>query len=136
MVINFICSILDSDETRTMRTKSDNRDALMGSETDEIIEKLFKSFLQSYQEGLQESMRGSNFTFDSVNALYYDLNRISLNRGRSYIDYPEWLKNEKATINSKNKDKKCFQYALTVALNYEKKNNPEKYQKLSLLLIY
>ena len=28
-------------------------------------------------------------------------------------------KNEKATINPKNNDDKCFQYALTVALNYE-----------------
>ena len=26
---------------------------------------------------------------------YYDLNKISLNRGRSYINFPEWLKNKK-----------------------------------------
>ena len=29
------------------------------------------------------------------------------------------VKNKKATINPKNNDEKCFQYALTVALNYE-----------------
>ena len=29
-------------------------------------------------------------------------------------------KNKKATINPKNNDDKCFQYALTVALKYEK----------------
>ena len=34
MVINFICSIPDSDETRTMHTKSDNIDGMMDSETD------------------------------------------------------------------------------------------------------
>ena len=34
-------------------------------------------------------MSGSEFVFDGVNALYYDLNKISLNRGKSYIDYPE-----------------------------------------------
>ena len=52
---------------------------------------------------------------------------ISLNRGGSYIDSPKWLKNKKTTINLKNKDDKCFQYALTVALNYEKiKSHPEK----------
>ena len=45
-VINFICSIPDSDETRSMRTKSDNINVLIGSETDEIIEELFKYFLQ------------------------------------------------------------------------------------------
>ena len=43
MVINFISS-KDSHETRTMHTKSDNVEIMMGSETDEIIEELFKSF--------------------------------------------------------------------------------------------
>ena len=64
---------------------------------------------------IEESMRGSEFVFDGVNALYYDFNKISLNRGKSYIDSPEWLKNKKATINSNNNDdNKCFQYALTI----------------------
>ena len=65
MQINFISS-KDSDETRTMHTKSDNIEIMMGNETDEIIEKLFKSLLQKYQDGLEESMRGSKFIRDSV----------------------------------------------------------------------
>ena len=85
MAINFISSI-DSDETRTMHTKSNNVEIMTGGETDEIIEDLFKSFLQKYQEKLEESMRGNEFIFDSVDALYYDLNKISLSRGGSYID--------------------------------------------------
>ena len=65
-------------------------------------------------------MKGSEFIFDGVNALYYDLNKIRLSRGGSYIDSPEWLKNKKAAINPQNeKDDKCFQYALTVALSHE-----------------
>ena len=51
-------------------------------------------------------------------ALYYDP-KVNLSRGRSYIDSPEWLKNKKATINPKNNDDKCFQYALTVALHHK-----------------
>ena len=98
---------------------SDNIEIMMGSETNEITEKLFKSLQQRYQKELEESMNGSEFIFDSVDALYYDLNTVSLSRGRSYIDSPEWLKNKKATINPKNNDDKCFQYALTVALNYK-----------------
>ena len=35
------------------------------------------------------------------------------------MDSPKWIKNKKATINPKNNDDKCFQYALTVALNYQ-----------------
>ena len=101
MVINFICSIPDSDETRTMHTKSDNIDVTMVSETDETIDELFKSLLQRCQEGLEESMRRIYFTFDSVDALYYDLNRISSSRGGSYKSSPKWLKNKKATKNPK-----------------------------------
>ena len=91
MGINFI-SFKDSDETRTMLTKSNNVEIMVGSETDEIIEELFESFLQLYQENLEESMRGSEFVFDSVDSLYYNLNKISLSRGGSYIDSPKWLK--------------------------------------------
>ena len=37
-------------------------------------------------------MRGSEFVFDGVIALYYDPNKINLNRGESYIDSPKWIK--------------------------------------------
>ena len=40
MAINFISS-RDSDETRTMHTKSNNVEIMVGSETNEIIENLF-----------------------------------------------------------------------------------------------
>ena len=69
MAINFISS-KDSDETRTMHTKSNNIEIMMGSETDEIIEDLLQSFFQKYQEGLEESVRGSEFVYDSVDSLY------------------------------------------------------------------
>ena len=94
---------------------------MIGYETDEIIEDLFYSFLQRYQNGLEESMRGSEFVFDNIDSLYYKLYKIILDRGGSYIDSAEWLKNKKATINPQNKkDDRCFQYAVTVALNYQK----------------
>ena len=48
---------------------------------------------KKYQEGLEESMRGSAFIFDSVDLFFNDLQKISLNRNRSsYIDSPKWLK--------------------------------------------
>ena len=98
MQINFISS-KDSEETCTMHTKSHNIEIMMGNETDEIIEKLFESLLQNYQKDLEESMRGSGFVFDSIDLLYYHLQKIGLKRGRSYIDSPKWLKNKKAIIN-------------------------------------
>ena len=81
---------------------------IMGNETDEIIEELFESLLQKYQKGLEESMKGSEFIFDSLNVLNYDLHQISLNRDVSYIDSPKWLKNKKAAINPKTNLLKCF----------------------------
>ena len=77
-------------------------------------------------------MRVSEFVFDNVDLLYYKRHKISLNRGGSYIDSPKWLKNKKATINPKNNDDKCFQYALTVVLNQEQiKKDPQKITKIN-----
>ena len=70
MAINFIFS-KDSDETRTVHTKSDNIEIMMGSETHEIIKELLEYLFQRYQEVLEESMKGSKFIFDSVEVLYY-----------------------------------------------------------------
>ena len=71
---------------------------MMGTETDDIINKLFESFLKKYQEGLETKMEGSNFVFESVDLLYYSLYKISLNKGGSYIDSPDWIKNKKQQI--------------------------------------
>ena len=129
--ISFISLKRGSDETRIMHTRSNNVEFTNGSDTDQIIEGLFESFLQKYEENLQEKMKGSDFEFDGVNFLYYDFNRISINRGGSYIDSPKWLKDKKSTINPKNNDKKCFQCAVTLALNLDKiNNNPERISKI------
>ena len=103
-----------------MHTRSNNEEFMNGSNTDEIIKGLSESFLQEYEENLQEKMKGSEFEFDGVDFLYYDFNKISLNRGGSYVDSPKWLKDKKSTINPKNNNYKCFQYAVTLALNLDK----------------
>ena len=132
--INFI-SFKDSDAAQNKQTWSDKIEIMMDNETDNIINKLFKSFLQRYQEGLEESMKGSDFVFNSVDLLEYKLDKISLNRAGSYIDSPKWLKNKKATINPKNNDNKYFQYAIIAALNHEKiKNHPERISNLELFI--
>ena len=84
--------------------------------------------MEEYQTSLKTKRKRSDFVFDSVDALYYKLHKISLNRGDSYIDLPEWIKNKKATINPKNeKDDKCFQFAIAVALDYKQiEKDPKK----------
>ena len=73
-------------------------------------------------------MRGrSDFVFERVELLDYHLHKISLKRGKSYIKSSKWLENKKATINPQNNDDKCFQYAITIAINYQSiENNPER----------
>ena len=80
-------------------------------------------------------MKGSEFVFDCVLFLYYKCHKINLNRGRSYIDSPNWIKNKTASINPINKkDNKCFQYVVTVALHHEEiKKIHKEQQKLNLL---
>ena len=129
--INFISLKPGSDETRLMHTKSDSEEIMTGSDTDEIIEELFEPFLQKYEQNLEEKMKESDFEFDGVNFWYYDFNKISLNRGGSYIDSPKLIKNKKSTINPKNNDYKCFQYAVTLALYFDKINkHPQRVSKI------
>ena len=100
-----------------------------------LLKNYLNLFLQKHQEGLEDKMKGSEFVFDSINLLRYNLQKISLNRGGSYIDFPKWLEIKKTTINLKNNDDKCFQYAITAPLNYEQnKAILKQYKKLSLLL--
>ena len=75
-----------------MCTKSNNIEIMIVNETDEIIKEPFESLLQKYKEVLEETVRGSDFVIDSINLLHYNLHKINLKRGGSYIDSPDWLK--------------------------------------------
>ena len=120
MAINFI-SFKDSkdlNKNQTINLKSDSTETVMGSETDKIVEELFESLLQKYQE---------------LEVILFLIVLIHcLSRGGSYIDSPKWLKNKKTTVNPKNNDNdKCFQYALTAALNYEQiKKDSQRVSKI------
>ena len=129
--VNFISLKPGSDEIRIMYTRSDNVEIMFTDDNDDIIEQLFESLLQKYEENLQNKMRGSEFEFDSVNVLYYDFKKTSINRAGSYTDSPKWLKDKKSTINPKNNDDKCFQYAVTLVLNLDKiKKDPQRISKI------
>ena len=99
MRVNFISS-KDTGETRTIYVWSDNVSIMRGSDTDDIIRKLFRSFLRNYQEELK-IIKGSNFVFESVELMDYKIHGVRLKRPRSYIKSPEWLANKKAPINPK-----------------------------------
>ena len=135
MHVNFISS-KDTGETRTIYVWSDNEEIRSSNETDDIVKELFTSFLNNYLKEEIILRKGSGFIFESVDLLSYTFHKISLKRGISYIKSPEWVINKRATINPKNKDNKCFQYSITVALNYQTLKTIQKdYQILNTLLI-
>ena len=117
MHVNFISS-KNTGETRTIYVWGDNISIMWGSDTDDIIIELFRSFLHNYQEELKK-IKGSDFVFKSVGLMDYKLHRVHLKRGGSYIKSPKWLLHKGATINLKNKnDDECLRWSTISALKY------------------
>ena len=60
-------------------------ETLMGNETDDIMNELFESFKQTYQKTDirtdQKKMGKREFVFESVDLLYYSLDKTSLKKG-------------------------------------------------------
>ena len=118
--INFTSS-KDVDEERVMHLKSNNIEFMSCDNANEVESLHLRS--QIY---LETSMRGSDFIFESVQRLYYKCYKINFKRGGSCRIYLDRIKKKKTTINPKNEDDKCFQYTVTVALNYGKLNRIQK----------
>ena len=95
MHVNFISS------NDTGETRPNNADIRSGNETGDIIKRLLNSFLTNYQNEGAISRNGSNFVFESVDLLSYQIHKTSLKGGKSYIESPEWVLNKTATINPK-----------------------------------
>ena len=74
-----------------MHSKSNNKEIMIANETNETINELFESFLTRYHLGLEESMKSSDFIFDSNDGMYYNCNKINLNCCGLHIDSSGWI---------------------------------------------
>ena len=117
------------EETRTIYIKSESLEIFVGSDTNDVTDRLFNTLLQIFQSAQEtSSKRGSEFIPDSVELLYYHFQRIDIIRAESYIMSPDWIVSKKATINPKNEtDNECLKWSIIPGLNYNKIN--EKYLK-------
>ena len=70
-----------------MYSKSDILEIMINDEEDKVENR--------YRDNL-ESMKGSEFVFHYVYLLCYNCPKINQNRGGSYIDSPDWIKNKKS----------------------------------------
>ena len=93
----------------------------MGSDTEDVIDTLFNTILQRFQQAQETSNdKGSEFIPESVELLY-SFQKIDIKIAESYIVSPDWIVNKGATINPKNeKDNKCFQWSIILGLTYNK----------------
>lgn len=78
-------------------------------------------------------MQGSGFSLSAIKELTVQVNRYDPIRGSSYIKTPKFLADKRAIVNVKNKDNKCFMWAVLSALHHDKqsKNHDrlKKYEK-------
>ena len=61
VTISFISSTDDNDEDSETHSKSGNTEIMMNDKANEIIEEIFESLKNIYQNKLDESMKGSEF---------------------------------------------------------------------------
>ena len=126
MHVAFISSN-DTGEIGNINILSGNEKIMWGYNTDDNINNLFISFKNNYQSEEQIMREGNDFILELAERLDYKLHKIKIKWEGSNIKSPNWTTNKRATINPKNGDDNCFQYALTVALNYQNiENHPER----------
>ena len=100
---NNCISTNDFEETRTIYSASKPVEIFMGTDTDDVIDRLFDTILQRFQQAIEKSNeRGSELTHESVVLLYYYFQKIDIRGAESYIKSPKWVAHKEATINPRN----------------------------------
>ena len=112
--------------------KSENAVTRSSDITEDIITKIFDSFLENYEREENILRSASDYSFECVDLSTIKFYDVELKRGSSYIPSAKWVSDKKATINPKNlKDNFCFAYAIIASLHHEGiSNNPERITKL------
>ena len=106
------------DKLRITRfSEFDNVICVPSSDTSKILDEILSSLIDKYQVDLAASRTSSSFVFESVQECNIHFHKVDSRPGASYIETPDWIKNKKCVINSKNiNDVYCFMYSITIAL--------------------
>ena len=67
----------DTEEERVMDSKSDNIKFTSYNDANKIVDNLFEPLRYRFQGNLETLMRGSGFTFDSVQFMYYKCHKLN-----------------------------------------------------------
>ena len=69
------------DEEHVINSKINDIELMPCDNENEVANELFESLRSRYQIGLETSMRGSDFIFDSIQLLYYKCDKINFKCG-------------------------------------------------------
>ena len=93
----------------------------------EAYEKMKQKTIESFAT---YTSGGSGWIFQSIENLFLKVDRFNPLKGEGCIDLPTAIKTKRAVINVKNKDNRCFEYAILSALHHDEiKENPERPSK-------
>ena len=95
-----------------------NIEIMSGSDMNDVVNDFLLTHKENYSDYLTR-MEGSEYHFERVGLLEYNLHKISLRKGGSYIDSPKWIKNKKGTINPKHDDDKCIISDIIASSNHD-----------------
>ena len=93
MNVNFT-PVEDLNDKRSLYINTKNFEIMLGSDTNEIVNELFDSIIQKYQELLDNATNDSGLVSEGVETTTYDINKTTINRSGSYIESPTWLKSK------------------------------------------
>ena len=65
---------------------------MINVKAEEVVEELFESLCNRYENNLEKLMKDSEFVFDYVHLLYFKCRKINPNRGRLFENSPDWKK--------------------------------------------
>ena len=92
------------------------------------------NLVEQYMNSLTQATGASDWLFRRILKLTLSSTVIKSALGKSYIELPKVIQNKKATINIKNDDDRCFDYALIASRIYKEqdKTGDSKPEKIDL----
>ena len=87
---NNCISVKNFEDNRIIYSASKPVEIFMGSDTKDVIDRLFDTTLGRFQQAIKTSSEnGSGFTHESVELSYYYFMKIHIRRAESYVKSPD-----------------------------------------------
>ena len=103
---------------------NDKRTLHIKTKASDDIDKLLDLLIKKHED-ISESLKNISLKSEGVESI--DINLEQQNISTAYIQSLQWSTSKKCTINPQNKDNRCFQYSITIALNHQNiSRNPER----------